>query len=60
MNSVQGDIIQPKVLIVPIESPCPSVSGAGVKGMLCVSGASLFVVNDNSGTWQAVGNQTGA
>ena len=54
MNSVQGDIVQPKVLIVPRQSPCPSVSGAGVMGMLNLSGALLYYVNDTSGTWQQV------
>jgi hypothetical protein len=49
-----GDILQPKVLIVPVEEPCPSVTGAGVKGMLNLSGAKLYVVTDTSGTWTAL------
>ena len=51
MNSVQGDIVQPKVLIVPIEAPCPTVTGASVKGMLNISGARLYFVSDTIGTW---------
>ena len=51
------DVIAPKVFIVHNESPCPNVSGASVKGMLNLSGSKLYVVNDNSGTWEIVGAQ---
>jgi len=47
-------ILRPKVLIVPVETPCPSVSGASIKGMLNLSGAQLFVVTDTAGTWSAL------
>ena len=58
MDSVTGDVIAPRVFIVPDESPCPVVSGASVKGMLCLSGGKLFVVKDLAGTWECVGDQT--
>lgn len=45
------DIIAPRVLIVPVQSPAPVVSGAEVKGMLCISGSNLYFVKDNAGTW---------
>lgn len=46
-----GGILRPLVLIAPVETPCPTVSGASVKGMICLSGAVLQVVTDNAGTW---------
>lgn len=55
VNSSDGDILRPKVLIVPVESPCPNVSGASVKGMLNISGALLYFVSDNAGTWALSG-----
>lgn len=48
---MDGDILRPKVLIVPVEAPCPTVSGAQVKGMLNLSGSKLYVVTDTAGTW---------
>ena len=47
-------ILRPKVFIVPVETPCPDVSGASVEGMLNISGAQLFFVSGTGGTWTPV------
>lgn len=49
-----GEILRPKVLIVPREIPNPVVSGASVIGMLNLSGAKLYVITDTDGTWTAL------
>jgi len=51
-------ILRPKVFIVPVETPCPNVSGASVQGMLNLSGTDLYVVTDTIGTWEMVGVQS--
>jgi len=53
-----GGILRPKVLIFPVETPCPTVSGASVQGMTNLSGGNLYVVSDAAGTWELVGDQT--
>ena len=47
-------ILRPKVLILPVESPCPNISGASVKGQLNISGADLYFCSDTAGTWKVV------
>lgn len=50
-------ILRPKVLIIPVETPCPTVSGASIQGMMNLSGTDLYVVTDVAGTWERVGEQ---
>lgn len=51
MDSVAGDILRPKVLILPRHEPLPNVTGASIIGMIAISGADVFVVNNSSGNW---------
>jgi hypothetical protein len=51
---MDGEILKPKVLIVPFEQPNPTVSGASIRGMLNLSGSTLYIVTDDAGTWTAL------
>lgn len=47
-------ILRPKVLIIPVETPSPVVSGANIIGMLNLSGSVLQVMTNASGAWLAI------
>ena len=52
MVSVIGDVVMPSAIIIPRNTPCPSVSGATVRGQLNLSGAKLYLFDGDG--WKLI------
>jgi len=51
MASEGFEVVMPKVLVVPVNTPCPAVSGASVYGQLNISGNKLCYYTGSGWYW---------